>query len=58
MMDTSTLAKIVATLEARGIATPLAEEIASTLDIREEDKNGRWVIRDDAGKVIAVIDPL
>ena len=54
--DMTALAKEIM---ARGFSEDVALKIASRLDvIEEETPGGKWVIRDDSGSVIAIIDPV
>lgn len=51
--------EMIEILISRGLSPELAEDYAARIgDTPEEAPDGRWIIRDDAGNVVAVIDPL
>jgi len=45
-------------LVRHGYSPELADDIASRLDTIGIAPEGKWVIHDDDGRIIAVIDPL
>ncbi len=47
-----------AKLVRRGFSQEMAGRISATLDTVERNGKGKWIIRDEQGKVIAVIDPV
>lgn len=45
-------------LKSRGYSKEKAELIAGLLgDVIEEDKDGKWVVRDEDGNVVDRVDP-
>jgi hypothetical protein len=59
MMSEDEFGYLVSALLDHGIPQDMAESYAARLgDTIEEDPNGKWVIRDDAGWIVARIDPI
>jgi hypothetical protein len=59
MMTPEGLEQRVKTLIRRGYTDQQAEDYAVWIgDVIEIDHNGKWVVRDESGKIVDRIDPI
>ncbi len=58
MMEPNETHEVYLELIRRGFSPEMAVQIAASVDIVEENAEGKWVIRDDEDKIIAIIDPI